>query len=252
MSSRVHYAARFKNKSLIRLFIDFYTLNEIWFRTVGAETYGYNLTKVIPGKKADKIAAGLEKVVAVLKQEVIFALEASVRAEIAHWNNETSDKCYDVDKYTFRPEYTALCKLATVSRWHASIVKLQKLPLPAISRLFNYKHWSQSYGGKLWGDATDCLIKLKESTVLKDDIFLLDRIFDLQHNNGFILNKTEFAMLDRVRKFKLTAVDKNYVYKKALNFRFGATLADMVENSTFAVKKIYMANLNYIWPVNKK
>lgn len=242
--SRVQYKYAVKNKDVLRLFFDFYSLNEIWFRTVGAGEYGYAVTKILPSAKEEIIQSTFADKVNTLKREIIGALEASVRHEIGHWR-------YEVNKYTnwggegHHSSYVNICKIAKISVDRASRTKLSKLPLHHISMLYGYDGWDLYYGGKPWQKATDLLIKLKESKAFKDDIFYIDQIFDLQHNTGFILNKTEFVILDDVRKTRM-ADGVKAIYRKALNFRFKASLKDLVENCSLNVKKIYTANLNYI------
>jgi len=123
-----------------------------------------------------------------------------------------------------------------------SNTSLAKRPLSTISEAFHIKAWSSDYGGKRWGTATDFLIKLKESKSLKDDIFLLDRIFDLQHNTGHILNKTTFRCLSKSRRFRNA---KNRPVQP-LNFRFKATIKDMADKASAYVRGLYTANLAYI------
>lgn len=258
--SRRHYRHRYKSQlrseSLLELFFDFYTLNELWFRTVGAEAYGYPVTKIIPFAKEKAIEDAFKNRVARLKHQIIEALEASVRGEIKHWADEVNDEVgekYDQDgniipgtsifeKFSKRVGYDKVLDEC----WSARREFLTNLPLESIKLLFFAKCWNRSYGGRRWGQATDLLIQLKNSKSIKDDVYLIDRIFDLQHNTGFVLNKTVFATLDRqgevVRKHK----NGRWYRMKPLNYRFVASLKEMALCSSGYVRGLYTANLRMI------
>lgn len=248
--SRVKYKSQLRCKSLLTLFFDFYVMNEVWFRTLGAAHYGYPVTKILPHGKEEVINEVFMSKVAALKSQIVAALEASVRKEIRHWPNHTNhlrgakldSDGYEIDE-TSR-YYTANRRLG-LKRW-PSQKSLKNLPLESIRELYFTRCWGDDYGGPKWGAATDFLIKLKASKSVKDDVFFIDRILDMQHNTGFILNKTVFATLDdRSRARRCNKKGRLYTIKP-LTFRFVASMKEMVEHCSFTVKGIYTANLNYI------
>lgn len=100
---------------------------------------------------------------------------------------------------------------------------------------------SGEYGGKRWGKATELLIKLKESKSIKDDIFFIDQIFDLQHNTGFILNKGPFITLENH-----SVNIKDSTWKRPLDIRFKYSPYDMLKWCSFEVRHLYITNLNYL------
>jgi hypothetical protein len=246
---RKSYKHKFTDDSLISLFFDFYALNEIWFRTVGASIYGYPTTKVLPFNKERAIDEAFHAKVTELKKEVIRALEHSVRGEVRHWTDNTSNETGEESDKNGWP----IMGTSGIKRRPSQRV-LQALPLSSISTLFHAGCWFSDYGGKKWGMGTDALIALMNSKTIKDDIFYLDRIFDLQHNNGFILNKTSFAALEdetralvvawKPKRAKKMRVKKRYL--KILDFRFKANLKDLVANASTYTKSLHQANLNYI------
>ena len=256
MSSRVRYTSQIRDISLLQLFFDFYVLNEVWFRTQGAVHYGYPLTKVLPARKEQAIDETFRQKVAVLKEQVIAALEASVRREIRHWSDEVRTWVggeqdddegygYQCDVIAGTSFYDRANKRFGLKRYAAGST-LAKLPLTTIRELYFVKCWCSSYGGPKWGQATDLLIKLKEAKTFKDEIFLLDRIFDLQHNTGFVLNKTNFAILDDRSYTRRRAKNGRSYAVKPLNFRFLARVDEMVEFCSYYVKGLYFANKNYL------
>jgi len=247
--SRVAYKSNIKSKGCLFLFFDFYTLNEIWFKTVGRTEYGYAETKILPFKKERVIDDTFREKVAAVKAEVIGALEYSVRREIRHWGDHVSFSagakfCDDV-RVNGTSNYDRANIKVGFTVEHPTYKNLIALPLESISTLFFANCWDRQYGGKKWGIATDFLIKLKASKNIKDDIFLIDRIFDLQHNCGFILNKTNFVVLAEKRVKRRGKKNRAYYYKP-LNFRFKASIEEMVENCSDIVQRIYFANRNYI------
>jgi hypothetical protein len=246
---RVDYHNPKSCKEILSLFFDFYVLNEVWFRTVGMEVYGYAASIILPAAKERAIDSTFRAKVAAIKNEVVNALEASVRHEVRHWADETNrNKAFrktcaavgikghdwdDGSEYDEGKEYT-----------YADGKAFSKLPLPSISMMYHARCWHRQYGGSRWGKGVDLLIKLKESKNIKDDIFLIDQIFDLQHNTGFILNKTGFAGLeDRVNR-RLPNGRKTQI--KALNFRFRGSTEELSEHCSWRVKGLYVANKNYL------
>ena len=256
--SRKHYPMKFTDDGLIALFFDFYSLNEIWFRTVGAAQYGYPVTKILPFNKERAIDETFKAKVAELKKEVLRALEHSVRGEVRHWVENTShDRGEKLDKYynsiKSSSNYHKACNAVGI-KFRSTQNILMSLPLSSISKLFHADCWHSGYGGKKWAAGADALISLMGSTSFKDDIFFLDRIFDLQHNNGFILNKTTFAALEDESRLMVTSYKPKRAKKmrqrkrwlSVLDFRFKANLKQLVENASHYTKAIHQANLNYI------
>jgi len=131
----------------------------------------------------------LKEVTVSLLREQIMALEASIRGEIRYFiracrsPKQSSNGCWVSDF------------LVDVYKKYSPLT----IDLATIEAIFKKKIWSSEYGGRNWARATRTLIEAKQA--FKDDdlrsmIYYVDRIFDLQHNNGFILNKTNFRVLD--------------------------------------------------------
>lgn len=220
---------------LLRLFFDFYVLNELWFKTIGAVQYGYNTIKILPYQKEKAIDVTFNETIQILKQNVITALEYSVRSEIKHFKNCCADggdryyiKCYGKNKRQFIGKHG---------------YRLSRKSLNVIENAFSLSGWDRSYGGKKWAKATYWLQQLINSKTIKNDIFIIDRIFDLQHNCGFILDKTNFIQL--TIGMKKTTWGESYG-PKPLNLRFKSTPEKMTKYCSGYIKKLWFANKNYI------
>ncbi len=257
---RHRFKSQLRSEALLRLFFDFYALNEIWFRTLGAAEYGYPVTRILPFAKEQAINQTFKNKVEALKNQVIHALEQSVRGEIMHWGCETHDERGGVrsNKQSFWGDYEVVpgtsifdkmnARIGYDNNWGYSQRKefFSKLPLEAIHSMYALKIWYRHYGGKRWAEATRLLIQLKDSKTLKDDIYLIDRIFDLQHNTGFILNKTVFATLDSRERVNRKHKNGRWYYVKPLNYRFTASLHDLVRYASSDVRGLYTANLRMV------
>ena len=228
-------AGNIKDDGVLLAFFDFYVLNEVWFKTVGMEDCGYATTKILPFKKERVIRETFEEKVTLLKEEVVRALEYSVRREIEHWWHHAGNCQYN-DR-TKRIRYEALNKRYGF-RWGCDFTRTS---LETVKEMFLTRCWAIQYGGKKWATATDFLIKLKASKTLKDDVYLIDRIFDLQHNTGHLLNKTNFRVLSRPRSFS-----HRRSLCTPLTFRFKASVDELAKYCSNLIYGIYRANLNYI------
>lgn len=251
---RHRYKSELRSDAILDLFFDFYTLNEIWFRTMGAQEYGYPVTKILPYAKEKAIDETFKSKVALLKRQIIEALELSVRGEIKHWGFETREtEGAKLDEYNqYIPGtsiFDRLCNQIGYDQedsWKRRCSFLAKLPLETIRTLFFAKCWYRGYGGKRWGEATDLLIQLKNSKNIKDDVYLIDRIFDLQHNTGFVLNKTVFVTLDCKGEVQRKHKNGRWYGVKPLNYRFTASLKELALYSSRHVRNLYTANLRFI------
>jgi hypothetical protein len=168
---------------IISLFWDFYVLELLLSR---AKKRGYFLS-------VSRIEKRLGIVTEKLLREQIKALEASVRGEVRYffkicyfWNEE------------FDKEYECC-----VSPFLREVYKNKdpvSIPLSSVHAIFMKDIWATGYGGESWAAATKILIEAKkqlEIGCLNEMVIMVDRIFDLTHNSGFILSKTNFRILDK-------------------------------------------------------
>lgn len=111
--------------------------------------------------------------------------------------------------------------------------------------------WDSGYGGPLWGIAAKFLLEKPRTTTKKE--LWVDRVLDLQHNNGHILNKTNFAQLERHAFPRIYSYDSNKRIKainnayNALDYRrYAKTLSDLTVYASPRITRLVTANLNFI------
>ena len=123
-----------------------------------------------------------------LLNEQIMALEASIRGEIRYFTRA----CHSKTRYSSGCEVPEFIQQVYRKKTPFS------LDLVEIESIFHKSIWEDQYGGKHWGTATKTLIEAKKAFADKDlgQMFYVDHIFDLQHNQGFILNKTNFRYIE--------------------------------------------------------
>lgn len=102
--------------------------------------------------------------------------------------------------------------------------------------------WEELYGGELWAKAAEFLLEKPKSIKAKE--LWVDRVLDLHHNCGHILNKTELFSLSFRNQF---SNGKRRGKRTALNYRrYCQTISDLALFSSKKTKKLVKANLNFI------
>jgi len=261
MSYKKHKSLKYP-KRLASLFFDFYVMNEVWFRTIGLATYGYAVTNFLPHAKETAIDKTFNRVLAEVKAEVIDALEYSVRREIRHFTDRHAgvvDNCRDwgAAEATEDEELEYEANSKKYAKYKAEFRRRgghDEVDLGTIENMFKDPaiDWEDSYGGECWAEGTAFLIKLKESKTIKDDIFLLDRIFDLQHNNGFILNKTGFKVICAEWSGGATSrktwswFHDDFKYTTMLDYRVYSNTKGLAKHASSSVRNLFTANRNYL------
>lgn len=90
-----------------------------------------------------------------------------------------------------------------------------KYTIEVLSKIFSfYQLWNPYYGGKKWHKAAKLWLQLRNAKTYKDKIFLIDQIFDLQHNTGIIFKK-EGCKLYQLTK---THLDKRSQFRSGRDF----------------------------------
>lgn len=111
-----------------------------------------------------------------------------------------------------------------------------KIDLVDVYKMFHaHKYWETDFGGKLWAKATEFLLNLPKND--KEKIVWVDRVLDLYHNSGPLLNKTEFKIL-----FKPKTCGEKLMKRTALNYRRYAKAADLAKYSSVSLRKLFIAN----------
>lgn len=178
------------NKYLV-LFFDFYTINELYLRCGGFREIGYSQYNVfVPEKIFETIKYQYEYIVELMFDHTVKCLARTVRAElIKHFYCEARDK----KEY----DYMTRDKLLEYEGYTLKIFYRNGIIEHADKAYILYSNyiWSDNYGGMPWANAAKALSELKNVKTISDKVYWVDKVMDLHHNSGHILNKTEFRCL---------------------------------------------------------
>lgn len=222
--------ARRKLSKAVRLFFDFYAINELYLRCGGFRDIGYQMYNVFVSENIfDKIRFNYEDIVETLFKKVVDCLASTTRGELVNnfysqaFTNDDNERCVTTDMLRKRGGYTLKLFYGNGIIEHAK----------KASHLFRDYNWDDEFGGEAWANASDALADLKNVKTLSDKVYWIDRVMDLHHNNGHILNKTEFSSLEND-----TNVDK-YDCITFLDYRAKArSILDFVEFCSFKIRKL--------------
>lgn len=228
-----------------RMFFDFYALSILRF-FAGERTLNH-------GCRADRIERSYEEVVDLFYEEIRRALHYSVLREFRHFNGRTTlprrnkrnarikrfaelskrlNKLYDygvgsLDKYLWK---------------ESDGESFQNIDLGDIEAGFNDFRWDTLYGGKAWGKAAGFLLQDPKTTLNKE--LWIDRVLDLQHNCGHILNKTKFRVLSLRNKVPNPRTKGR---RTILNHRrYAQTIRELSSYGSARTKKLVNTNLNLV------
>ena len=211
-------------------FFDFYATHELYLRCGGFREEGYAMYNLFVNESIYiRILDTYDCVIESFFNNIKDSLEETITDEIENF----IDECYDVnniDKIS-KLGYTDLHVL-----WPDCY--LDKNPY-LIYRIFNDFQWNHSYAGKKWAVATQCFIDIKDVKTITDKVLWCDRVLDLYHNTGHILNKTKYECLSQ----NYWLLDRNKSNKKrpisALNFRAKArSVMEFVPYVSPSVRKL--------------
>ena len=100
------------------------------------------------------------------------------------------------------------------------------------------REWEEGYGGKKWQMAAKLLCEITDPKFNK--ILWLDRVIDLSHNNGKLMNKSFLYILF---KRKQIGHRSSYHRKNCLNYRYQAeSLSKLLTYCSTSVKMFIEAN----------
>ena len=194
-------------------FFDFYTLNLLKFFCVEKS--------VNFGNREKRINELYSKVVNYLYSDIRKCLEYSVLREFRHFRVFTFGNDHSFSRHDFLLQISEdlheLNKI--VHKIDANHLKYKKINLDYNENIydevkfcnfnfdlndvyygFDFFNWEKYYGGKLWAKAVAFLFEKPKTE--KEKEFWVDRVLDLQHNSGFILDKTKYFRLSLKRQFK--------------------------------------------------
>ena len=151
---------------MINQFFDLYALSDLH--------YLFAELRITHARRSERIREAFENIVEDMYGQVRKVLARSVSGEYRHTAN---CELY----YGENPRTQKVCK---------------ELDYLAMAKVFSAEDdWYQDYGGPLWAKAAEMMMENPRS--LKDKMFWTDRVFDMQHNTGHILNKSRFKVLEQ-------------------------------------------------------
>lgn len=236
------------------------------------------------GNKGERITASYEAKVEEIYQAVRRELEYAVAREFRHFYNyayykhkynrevpsdiqdiqlrKSLKKACDVSEsldsqmtYLLDETYILMCSdnkpepaRASMRQEYSKFFNSYKDDIPdlwfLVLQAFEYDDWVKGYGGELWAEATRLVLDTPK-TIAKKELWV-DRVFDLHHNNGHLLNKTGFKYISKRNQFRRRGQTSHYA-RTALNFRrYAKTISELAEFSSGSVKKLVKANLNQL------
>ena len=96
------------------------------------------------------------------------------------------------------------------------IPDIKKFGPGLVKWMFNYLEWDESFGGIPWANITEQVEKLKEARGQEDFLKQFDRVIDVVHNTGELLNKfNKYRDIRRVLDIKQHAMDPRELHQHA-------------------------------------
>lgn len=211
-----HLQSNQKNmRRVYELFFDFYAITTVKGYIDAART-------ILSSYKEERLSFMAERVVDEIYEFVKDALTYSVYSEAS---------------YLFRRYRTSKgmeafdCGPATLNKWTKSKGVYRKrsweVSLGIIYEGFQTTFWELDYGGTSWAEGTKFLLDLPKT--YSEKIIWVDRVFDLQHNTGHMLNKTVFHVIS----------EDTYSYPKFLHEEVPRDEADMDYDSPLDYKAVH-------------
>lgn len=233
------------NQDVLRLVFDFYGL--IYINSFCGEG-GYYINYA---NKARKITESAERITNKLYLNIREALEASVVSELRYVQGEVCTIPEDMNDEEWEACDRNIDFIEDLYMHGNSshILKEMQNHFHLAQWCFDKLAWDEGYGGPLWGTATSYLLQHPVSFLQKT--MWIDNVLDLQHNSGFILDKTDFYVLsltlneEEKEQFKNEQL-KHYFDPTYLDYRAAADLPALCKMGSGLLKKIYMANVNFL------
>lgn len=242
-------------KNLLTLFFDFYALNLL-------RDFSNRKDMIYFHSKQSRIDESAEIVTDRMFDEVYAALYYSCVREFRHVVS-----CSDID---FSPnERKAARKIISfvgarysgnsykdeIILWKKEALDENSVSIHNIHQILASDGWHEGYGGKLWGDGCAFLLKLPRTH--SEKVIWIDRVLDLYHNNGPLLDKTTFSVLfedfcDWVENF-----GEDFDFDgNALDFRANSSLCMLKAQCSRRVRNLLTANQRVLpdafFPTKKK
>jgi hypothetical protein len=195
-------------------FWDFYALNYLWFRIGGGHESMYG-GKFYPGKipsiKRQEIIDEVFDRCArkLLKELTIYLFQAAVK-EFHNYPDRSEFRNYDDMVLRNKlANYENFARFADITyedddadAFYSKVINnlnAYKISINDIKRTFADIKWENQYGGKIWAEIINVALEItkkQNGLPLKDVVGYIDKIYDMQHNTGSILNKGKWEVLN--------------------------------------------------------
>jgi hypothetical protein len=201
-------------------FFDFYAMYELYLRVGGYREIGYNTYDGFVGERAFfLIKEKYEATVDNFYQNIYDALTCSVGDEAYHfpkyccgYDSRREDKFYK----SFQRLTGFTCDQTNEAKCDPSAY------LNVLHAMFSVP-WQIMFGGKKWADATEFLINARNIRHTHEKVIWCDRVIDLYHNTGHLLDKTDFYSLSecsirRPNSLSISPLEFKTYAKSAMEF----------------------------------
>jgi hypothetical protein len=234
------------SKKVLKTFFDFYVITAV-DTFCGEKTLNH-------ANKAKRVTQTCKKVVDEMYEIVLESLRYAVTREFRHYHKEVYTgkkkklivlsrkikRLFGLSKNSvFRRSAEIPARFKSQKRFLQFVEKLREVDFESMHGAFDEGYWSHGYGGKKWAKACKMLLELPLTHQQK--VLWIDKVLDLYHNNGHLLNK---SMLSVLSKPKTIGTDKQRNrYKTALNYRrYAQTLSELTHFSSEDVRNLFIAN----------
>lgn len=233
------------NINVLKTFFDFYVITALDV-FCGEKTLNH-------ANKSRRISETCVSVVNELYQMILTSLQYAVIREFRHLNSKglygrsaklkklsrAINLLFKVNKNGLFEEYEDVPE-----KYKYQIQFLEqsfRLPIPwtfnELAASFEGVSWENNYGGKRWSKAAKMLLDLPKTH--DEKILWVDRVLDLYHNNGHLLNKSMVSVLSKPRSIGNIPRKK----RSALNYRKHAqTLSELAVFGSIKVRNLLIAN----------
>jgi hypothetical protein len=202
-------------KEIRHLFWEFYARNHLWFYLgSGAEECGYKPLQILPSRVRGLIDFNFELTAEKFLTKVKDALEFSIRSEMKYVIGSK------MEYWFFDAINDDVDTPSKLKRYYFNYLKDNKIdknrsPKKASIEwgriAFNWGGWNDSYCGPAWIEACDIFLQAGNLKFLKDKVIWIDKCLDLYHNNGRLLNKTSFTVLESAGDLNLRFCVRDWV-----------------------------------------
>jgi len=225
-------------------FFDFYSIIELYLRCGGFRDIGYQgYNTFVSFGIEERICRTYEQIVDHFYDEIYEALVTSLRSELYHYPSQCK---YQPDK-----DIEVLRKHGITKEMTKSAKKFPERKPWVAYIIFSLPGWycnpgstAASYGGKKWARGAKLLMDARSIRTRMDKIYWIDRVLDLYHNGGHMINKTKYRTLSAGLSFYRNG---RYVSTTPLNFRAKAkSIMDFIPFNSDGIRCLVIPRKNIL------